>query len=478
MGVFEAREGQPEVIQAMRQRLACDRHAEFARIGEVGQSHPARRMLLAEHHLPLHAVHRAPGPDAPLQCSAHSRAQARMPAQQFLENGDRAQARRGLQHADDLAFPDAGERIGPPAPAGRLLLRGKPGVFVEPVGRGRAEAGLRAGNASRVASSQVHEKPHLTIGDMGARQRIGPRERRKPILTQPPLPPDAALKADAAAAGASPVGLRPPFDTPAAAHSHPDCRGTLTLIVALHSSRALREYTAIPVDSREQGRVYRKIGYGPLVDVFMLDMRSYRAANGDNRQVAEGPETVFLGAPQLAWLKHELKASKAMWKIIAADMPIALIVYEDFRAKTGSEAVAQGDGPPLGRELEIAGLLSFIKHAAILNTVWVTADVHYAAAHFYDPDKAVFQDFEPFWEFVGGPLHASMFGPNPLDNTFGPQAVFVKAPPAGQFNLPPIDGTQFFGHATVDGKTQAMTVALKDNTGATLYSVTLEAKRG
>ena len=232
MGVFEAREGQPEVIQAMRQRLAGDRHAEFARIGEVGQSHPARRMLLAEHHFPLHAVHRAPGPDAPLQCSAHSRAQARMPAQQFLENGDRAQARRGLQHADDLAFPDAGERIGPPAPAWRQLLRGKPGVFVEPVGRGRAEAGLRAGNASRVASSQVHEKPHLTIGDMGARQRIGPLERRKPILTQPPLPPDAALKADAAAAGASPVGLRPPFDTPAAAHSHPDCRGTLTLIVA------------------------------------------------------------------------------------------------------------------------------------------------------------------------------------------------------------------------------------------------------
>jgi hypothetical protein len=29
-----------------------------------------------------------------------------------------------------------------------------------------------------------------------------------------------------------PVGLRPPFVTPAAAHSHPDCRGILILIVA------------------------------------------------------------------------------------------------------------------------------------------------------------------------------------------------------------------------------------------------------
>jgi hypothetical protein len=31
------------------------------------------------------------------------------------------------------------------------------------------------------------------------------------------------------------VGLAPPFDTPAAAHSHPDCRAILTLIVAPQS---------------------------------------------------------------------------------------------------------------------------------------------------------------------------------------------------------------------------------------------------
>jgi len=56
--------------------------------------------------------------------------------------------------------------------------------------------------------------------------------KRKPILTQPPLPPDVALRARAAAAGVTPVGLRPPFVTPAAAHSHPDCRWILTLIDA------------------------------------------------------------------------------------------------------------------------------------------------------------------------------------------------------------------------------------------------------
>jgi len=49
--------------------------------------------------------------------------------------------------------------------------------------------------------------------------------------------------------------------------------------------------------------------------------------------------------------------------------------------------------------------------------------------------KAVFQDFEPFWEFVSGPIHAGSFPQNALDNTFGPQRVYVKAP--GTPNAPP-----------------------------------------
>ena len=63
------------------------------------------------------------------------------------------------------------------------------------------------------------------------------------------------------------------------------------------------------------------------------------------------------------------------------------------------------------------------------NVVWLTADVHYCAAHYYDPARAVFRDFDGFWEFVAGPLNAGSFGPDTLDGTFGPQVVFSKAPP-------------------------------------------------
>lgn len=106
-------------------------------------------------------------------------------------------------------------------------------------------------------------------------------------------------------------------------------------------------------------------------------------------------------------------------------MPIGLVVADGPAA---FEAIAQDNGPALRRELEIAELLSHIKHRGIRNTVWLTADVHFCAAHYYDPNHARYQDFEPFWEFVGGPLHADSFPPNALDDTFGPQVRFVKGP--------------------------------------------------
>jgi alkaline phosphatase D len=249
------------------------------------------------------------------------------------------------------------------------------------------------------------------------------------------------------------------------------------LALAVRASRAFHEYMPMRVTQAEPGRVYRKISYGPLLDVFMLDMRSYRGPNGEGREETYGPASHFLGPTQVAWLKRELLNSRATWKVIAADMPIGLVVVYDFDRNWGVEAIAQGDGPPRGRELEIADILSFIKHAPIRNTLWLTADVHYTAAHYYDPDKAVFQDFEPFWEFVSGPIHAGTFGPNTLDNTFGPQLMFIKAPTAQQGqNLSPAAGLQFFGHVAIDGATGVMTVTLKDADDHALWSTKLEPK--
>jgi alkaline phosphatase D len=251
------------------------------------------------------------------------------------------------------------------------------------------------------------------------------------------------------------------------------------MVMAARASRAFHEYMPMRETQAEAGRVYRKISYGPMLDVFMLDMRSYRGPNGEGKEDSYGPAAYFLGPQQMAWLKRELLNSRATWKVIAADMPIGLLVVYDGDRKWGVEAIAQGDpGAPKGRELEIADLLSFIKHAGVKNTVWLTADVHYTAAHYYDPNKAAFQDFDPFWEFVSGPIHAGSFGPNALDGTFGPQLMYVKAPTEAQGqNTPPSEGLQFFGHVTVDGATEQMKVTLKDWDDRSLWSTTLDPKR-
>jgi alkaline phosphatase D len=207
-------------------------------------------------------------------------------------------------------------------------------------------------------------------------------------------------------------------------------------------------------------------------------MRSYRGPNAENSEETYGPSAHFLGPRQVSWLKRELASSRATWKVIAADLPLALIRIYDGDRRWGSEGIAQDDGPPRGRELEIADLLAFIKHAGIRNTLWVTADVHYTAAHHFDPDKAVFQDFTPFWEFVSGPIHAGSGNQNVLDNTFGPQVVYAKAVPRGAPFAGPADGLQFFGHVAIDGASEVMTVTLKDVADTALWSVKLEPRRG
>ncbi|MEQ1637436.1 MAG: alkaline phosphatase D family protein [Methylococcales bacterium] len=251
------------------------------------------------------------------------------------------------------------------------------------------------------------------------------------------------------------------------------------LLIA-HATKAFHEYAPLrPHNAEESERVYRKISYGKLLDVFVLDMRSYRGPNTANLQTQESPETAFLGETQLAWLTEELNNSNAVWKVISADMPIGLNVGDGVNAqgKPRWEAVANGDnGVAAGRELELARLFSAIKQAQIKNIVWLTADVHYAAAHYYDPAKAQSKDFLPFWEFVSGPLNAGSFGPNTTDATFGPQVLFYKAPPAGQANLSPYAGLQFFGEVNIDRNSKAMTVALKDLSGATVFSKQLVAE--
>ena len=241
-------------------------------------------------------------------------------------------------------------------------------------------------------------------------------------------------------------------------------------VLAARSKQAFHEWLPTSYDG-PQGRIYRKLSYGPLLDVFVLDMRTYKDPN--DADTYTDPTRGMLGAEQRAWLIRELTRSRATWKVIANDLPLGLVVSGGAGTQ---EAVAQGDpGAPAGRELEFAEVLRAAHRAGTDGIVFLTADVHYSAAHHYDPARAAVQDFAPFWEFVSGPAHAGGFKQAKLDGTFGPEVVFVHAPPAAYWS--PADGYQHFGDIAIDGESGAMTVHLRDQDGVSLWSTTLPAPR-
>ena len=237
--------------------------------------------------------------------------------------------------------------------------------------------------------------------------------------------------------------------------------------------RAFQEMTPIRYMPTEPGRIFRKIAYGPLLDVFFVDLRSYRTANRGTT------DNGLFGWRQADWLQREMLKSTATWKVIACDMPLGVVIWDDYGNKLGYEGVADGlNGPPAAREREFAGLLTFMRDNAIHNVVWLTADVHYTAAHHYDPSRAKFQEFNPFWEFVSGPLHSGTYGPKPLDSTFGPEVRFIKASAGGiDSNLPPSAGLQFFGLVDINGASEEMTVRLMDREDQELWRVVLPPVR-
>jgi alkaline phosphatase D len=99
-------------------------------------------------------------------------------------------------------------------------------------------------------------------------------------------------------------------------------------LLAARAKRAFLDYLPLRFDASDPERVYRVFSYGPMLDVLMLDERSYRGPNSANRQTVSNHESTFLGSAQVNWIKRRLLASKATWKVIA---------YRHRRAGRGRE---------------------------------------------------------------------------------------------------------------------------------------------
>lgn len=192
-------------------------------------------------------------------------------------------------------------------------------------------------------------------------------------------------------------------------------------------------------------RLWRSLRYGPHLELFVLDLRSFR------------DPTHIVGRQQLDWLKQALRSSPATWKVIATEIPIA----GSYSPEYGLDGWADGPGPPAKRELELLELLQL----KVPNVVWITGDVHYASAVHYQSGD--------FWEFTAGPLHAGTFAPGELDPTFRPEMAFCAVPKNLKPNRPPSDDLQFYGMVEVKPKT--LTVTLHNRRGKELFRKTLQS---
>lgn len=126
-------------------------------------------------------------------------------------------------------------------------------------------------------------------------------------------------------------------------------------------------------DPNDDKKIYRKLSYGNLADIFVLDTRiigrDEQLSFFDQLDPATFNDTSrqLLGHEQLAWLKEGLANSTAKWKIIAQQVMVA-----PFRAFDIVLNVDQWDG----YSAERARLFDFIASEGIDNVVVLTGDIH------------------------------------------------------------------------------------------------------
>jgi alkaline phosphatase D len=148
----------------------------------------------------------------------------------------------------------------------------------------------------------------------------------------------------------------------------------------------------MPVRTSTEGTVYRRLRFGKLADLHLLDLRSFRSqqsgiGNGD----VDDPDRSLTGRAQLDWLKSGLAASDASWKLVGTSVMISPVAFGSLPAHL-LEPIAELMGLPKeglavnvdqwdGYTDDRKELLAHLTRHGIENTVFLTGDIHMAWAN-------------------------------------------------------------------------------------------------
>ncbi|MFF0697513.1 alkaline phosphatase D family protein [Streptomyces tendae] len=162
---------------------------------------------------------------------------------------------------------------------------------------------------------------------------------------------------------------------------------------AQRQSAAKRAYFEwMPVRPAIAGTTYRRLRFGKLVDLSLLDLRSFRS-----QQVALGngevddPERTLTGRAQLNWLKSNLASSDATWRLVGNPVMISPFAVGSLPASLlrplaellglPKEGIALNTDQWDGYTDDRRELLAHLRAHAIRNTVFLTGDIHMAWAN-------------------------------------------------------------------------------------------------
>ncbi|MBK9178483.1 MAG: alkaline phosphatase D family protein [Acidimicrobiales bacterium] len=121
--------------------------------------------------------------------------------------------------------------------------------------------------------------------------------------------------------------------------------------------------------------IHRRLGWGGLADLFVLDTRQYRSVQPCGRDddlgqpcpAVDDPAATLLGAQQEAWLLAGLADADATWTVLAQQ-----VVMTPLLLPLGFRNLDQWDGYPAARQRLVDGLVG----AGVADAVVLTGDIH------------------------------------------------------------------------------------------------------
>jgi alkaline phosphatase D len=131
--------------------------------------------------------------------------------------------------------------------------------------------------------------------------------------------------------------------------------------------------------------IYRRLRFGKLADLTILDLRSYRSKQAGGLAV-DDPTRTITGDVQMQWLKDGLTASETRWRLIGNSVMISPVALGALPAEILGPLAAQLGIPTGGIVLnpdqwdgysaDRKELLKHLHDNKINNTVFLTGDIH------------------------------------------------------------------------------------------------------